>query len=354
MHIPPIFCRRRFHRSLALLGGTVLLLGLIFWGTPSRKVLGWGAHGHEISGNAAARKLPVSMPSFFRRASDQLAYLNPEPDRWRDRAESSIDRAMDAAAGPDHFIDLELVPAAARSAVHRYDFATELIKAGQKPTTTGLSPYRMLELFQRLRIQFRLWRQEKDSRKRGWIEARILNDAGILGHYVTDAANPHHTTIHYNGWSGPNPQGYTTYTRERGFHFRFEEEFVGAQVRMEDLLPRISSAPRTIALPRTPSSSRSINSISWSPSARRRSPGSTRSLPSTVSPLAPLSCATSGGPPGRRARPRQRQKRNGSPASVDHVVEWLENKKAAWGTNEKAPTAISFGCSRRPCVGSVA
>ncbi len=250
MRTQPFVYRRRFHRSLGLLGGTVLLLGLIFWGTSPRKVLGWGAHGHEISGRAAARTLPASMPSFFRRASDQLAYLNPEPDRWRDRAESSIDRAMDAAAGPDHFIDLELVPAAARGAVHRYDFATELIKAGQKPTTTGLSPYRMLELFQRLRIQFRLWRQEKDSRKRGWIEDRILNEAGILGHYVTDAANPHHTTIHYNGWSGPNPQGYTTYTRERGFHFRFEEEFVGAQVRMEDLLPRISSTPRIITQPR--------------------------------------------------------------------------------------------------------
>ena len=250
MRTQPFVYRRRFDRSLGLLGGTVLLLGLIFWGTSPRKVLGWGAHGHEISGRAAARTLPASMPSFFRRASDQLAYLNPEPDRWRDRAESSIDRAMDAAAGPDHFIDLELVPAAIRNAVHRYDFATELIKAGQKPTTVGLSPYRILELFQRLRVQFRLWRQEKDARKRGWIEERILNEAGILGHYVTDAANPHHTTIHYNGWSGPNPQGYTTYTRERGFHFRFEEEFVGAQVRMEDLLPRISSTPRTITQPR--------------------------------------------------------------------------------------------------------
>ncbi len=250
MHVQPFFYRRRFHRSLALLGGTVLLLGLIFWGAPPRKVFGWGAHGHEISGNAAARKLPASMPSFFRRASDQLAYLNPEPDRWRDRAESALDRGMDSAAAADHFVDIELVPAAARGAVNRYDFTAELIKAGQKPTTTGFSPYRMLELFQRLRIEFRLWRQEKDARKRGWIEARILNDAGILGHYVTDAANPHHTTIHYNGWSGPNPQGYTTYTRERGFHFRFEEEFVGAQVRMEDLLPRISSAPRTITQPR--------------------------------------------------------------------------------------------------------
>jgi hypothetical protein len=41
-----------------------------------------------------------------------------------------------------------------------------------------------------------MWRAEKDSNKRKWIEQRIINDAGIPGHYVIDVANPHHTTIH--------------------------------------------------------------------------------------------------------------------------------------------------------------
>jgi hypothetical protein len=251
MMMPTRSCPSRpsTHRRLKLIAG-LLLLGLVFSSGLPDLVFGWGAHGHEISGRAAARKLPASMPSFFRRASDQLSYLNPEPDRWRDRAESALDRGMDTAAAADHFIDLELVPPAARGALNRYDFTAELIKAGQKPTTTGFSPYRILELFQRLRIEFRLWRQEKDPRTRRWIEERIINDAGILGHYVTDAANPHHTTIHYNGWSGPNPKGYTTYSRERGFHFRFEEEFVAAQIQIVDLLPLIAATPQTIENPR--------------------------------------------------------------------------------------------------------
>lgn len=232
-------------RNISLLLAFAITLFVFSW-----PVRGWGAHGHEIGGRAAAMKLPNQMPGFFRKATDQLAYLNPEPDRWRDRAESQIDKAMDTASAPDHFLDLELVPPAARKAVNRYDFTAELIKAGQKPTTAGFSPYRILELFQRLRVEFRLWRLEQNPQKRQWIEQRIVNDAGILGHYVTDAANPHHTTIHYNGWSGPNPKGYTVFTRERGIHFRFEEEFVGAKISLNDLLPLMQQNARVIDNPR--------------------------------------------------------------------------------------------------------
>ncbi|HMY72769.1 MAG TPA: nuclease [Blastocatellia bacterium] len=213
-------------------------------------VRGWGQKGHEISGLVAARKLPADMPKFFRKATEQLSYLNPEPDRWRAREESNLDRAMDTAYAPDHFLDMELVPEAAMKALNRYDFTAEMIKAGQKPTTTGFVPYRMLELFQTLRIEFRLWRAEKDANKRKWIEQRIINDAGILGHYVSDSANPHHTTIHYNGWSGANPNGYTVFSRERGIHFRFEEEFVSAKVNVNDILPLVAEKPRVVEKPR--------------------------------------------------------------------------------------------------------
>jgi len=213
-------------------------------------VRGWGQKGHELSGLAAAKKLPKEMPKFFRNAAEQLSYLNPEPDRWRSRDESNLDRAMDSAYAPDHFLDMELVPETAMKALNRYEFTAEMIKAGQKPTTAGFVPYRMLESFQTLRIEFRLWRAEKDGNKRKWIEQRILNDAGILGHYVSDSANPHHTTIHFNGWTGANPNGYTVFSRERGIHFRFEEEFVSAKIVLNDILPLINQTPRVIEKPR--------------------------------------------------------------------------------------------------------
>ncbi len=88
--------------ALIVIGG-VMVLSAILAPAPVR---GWGAHGHTMAGKAAALKVPGTMPEFFRKAGEQLAYLNPEPDRWRDRAESQLDRGMDTAAAPDHFVDI--------------------------------------------------------------------------------------------------------------------------------------------------------------------------------------------------------------------------------------------------------
>src|SRR5262249_27687166 len=100
-------------------------------------------------------------------------------------------------------------------------------------------PYRILELSQRLREEFRLWRAATDARTKSWIESRIINDAGILGHYVADGSNPHHTTIHFDGWVGDNPNGYTA---ARGFHARFESIFVQTHFAAGDL--HVDEAPR--------------------------------------------------------------------------------------------------------------
>jgi hypothetical protein len=190
----------------------------------------WGADGHRMIGRVAAETLPAEMPAFFRDAAAQLAYLNVEPDRWREARERRLEPAMDAAHSPEHFIDLELVPPNALRAADRLAYADSLRAHGVDAGTAGLLPYRVLELTQRLRVSFRQWRAARDPAERAWIEARILNDAGILGHYVADGSNPHHTTIHYNGWVGDNPRGFTT---ERGFHARFESQFVQRHVTLE-------------------------------------------------------------------------------------------------------------------------
>lgn len=228
-----------------------LLAFVVAMTMPISNVQGWGLEGHVIAGRAAAMKLPEEAPKFFRKAVDQLGYLNPEPDRWRDRVESNLDRTMDSAAAPDHYLDLELVPPEAFNAANRYEFVAELIKAGQKPTTAGFVPFRILELFQRIRVEFRLWRAETDPKRRRWIEQRIINDAGILGHYVADVSNPRHTTVHFNGWSGDNPKGYTVFTREpnKGIHCRFEEEYVKTHIQLNNVLPLVGKE-RVIEKPR--------------------------------------------------------------------------------------------------------
>jgi hypothetical protein len=222
--------------------GALLLVSLV----EPRTSFAWGEHGHKLSGRAAATRLPREMPEFFRRATAQLEYLNPEPDRWR----SKVMLEMNEAFSYDHFLDLEMVPPAALDAEDRYAYLVALLQGGVKePEKAGLAHFRILELYQRLRTEFHLWRTAKDKKTRGWIEQRILNDAGVLGHYVSDGANPHHATIHYNGWdkNTPNPNGYTT---DNTFHWRFESEYVQSHIVIGDLLPSIKPQPRTIENPR--------------------------------------------------------------------------------------------------------
>lgn len=226
---------------MILLYATILCTTIV---NPPPAVIDWGAVGHRAAARAAVTNLPAGMPDFFRAAADQLVYLNPEPDRWRDRESA----AMDEAWKYDHYIDFEVVPPAALQAPDRFSYLAELQRTTrlERPARdAGLLPYRVIELYQRLVTGMRQWRAASDADERRWIEQRIINDAGILGHYVTDGSNPHHTSVHHNGWneSFQNPRGYTT---DRTFHSRFESRFVEANITPEDLIPRVAAEPRRI------------------------------------------------------------------------------------------------------------
>jgi hypothetical protein len=204
----------------------------------------WGEAGHLLVGDAAGAAIPPEMPEFFRSARAQLAYLNPEPDRWRDSKERGLDPALDGAASIEHFIDLEAVPGNSLNAANRYAFLDSIHAHGGTGSGPGLLPYRILELTQTLRIEFRLWRAAKDSSTRREIEQRIINDAGILGHYVGDGSNPHHVTMNHDGWASPdNPKGFSA---AKGFHSRFESQYVQSHMTAADIQPLVPKTPQTI------------------------------------------------------------------------------------------------------------
>jgi hypothetical protein len=240
----------RTHRSRVTRRGVMaaMALALLVAAGASAATIRWGFHGHTIAGHAAAARLPDGMPDFFRAAAAQLAYLNPEPDRWR----GDQFRELGEAKRYDHYVDFEIIPAAALEAQDRFRYLSLLQDAGvEHPAReAGLLPWRIIEMYQSLVVQWRLWHQTTDPAVRGFIEQRIINDAGILGHYVMDGSNPHHTSVHHDGWRAdyPNPRGFTT---ERGFHSRFESRFVEANVSVEELLPRVSATPRTLTDVRT-------------------------------------------------------------------------------------------------------
>ncbi|HTT19063.1 MAG TPA: hypothetical protein VMG82_08960 [Candidatus Sulfotelmatobacter sp.] len=60
--------------------------------TQSPAAFAWGNEGHTYINRVAAQKIPPSIPRFLRHAEGEIAYLGPEPDRWRNLAEVNIPR----------------------------------------------------------------------------------------------------------------------------------------------------------------------------------------------------------------------------------------------------------------------
>ena len=210
---------------------------------------GWGADGHSMINRLAAANLPSDVPAFLRNggALDAMAYLGPEPDRWRNRAESELE----AAQAPDHFIDLERADLVGVLPTRRYDFIRDLTKAQKvnpklplTPEKVGMQPWQVEEIYQRLRVGFREYRKlvaaNQDTKP---AELAIVYYAAWLGHYVADGSMPLHTSIQYNGWTGPNPNGYTT---AHHIHSQFESVFVAANVKIADLAPMVAAAQPTV------------------------------------------------------------------------------------------------------------
>jgi hypothetical protein len=97
------------------------------------------------------------------------------------------------------------------------------------------------EVWERLKVGMREYRTllaaKQDTKP---VEGEILFYAGWLGHYVADGSMPLHTSMQYNGWTGPNPNNYTT---EHKIHALFESEFVTANVTAKDVAPLIAAKP---------------------------------------------------------------------------------------------------------------
>ncbi|MDQ8029116.1 MAG: S1/P1 Nuclease [Brevundimonas sp.] len=224
-------------------------------------VQAWGNTGHRLIGIAAMRALPEEMPAFLRTpgAAADVGELSREPDRWKGAGQPH-DRERDTA----HFVDLDdngFVFNAQGPSVDalprlKSEYDAALIAAGLDVDDAGYLPYAIWDAYQNLVRDFAYWRvlnaqeaRETDPTKRAWYrvdrerrEALILRDMGVLGHYIGDGSQPHHTTIHYNGWdrNTPNPEGFTT---SRQTHSMFEGAFTARVARL-DLVEAGMSAPK--------------------------------------------------------------------------------------------------------------
>ncbi|WP_245632646.1 S1/P1 nuclease [Edaphobacter aggregans] len=205
----------------------------------------WGGDGHRMISRLAAANLPKDVPAFLRNgnALDTMEYLGPEPDRWRNRAEPELGDAQ----APEHFIDFENADLVGTLPKKRFDFIRALAQAQAAhpsmpltPEKVGLQPYETEEVWQRLKVGMREYRRllaaGEDTKP---AETAVLYYAAWLGHYVADGSQPLHVTVQYNGWTGPNPNGYTT---EHKIHSLFESIYVTANVKPADIAPLVAAA----------------------------------------------------------------------------------------------------------------
>ncbi len=198
----------------------------------------WDYEGHRLVNQLALASLPTNFPAFVRApaTAERIAFLGGEPDRWRNTPDLPLQHCNE----PDHYIDLEelalygLIPKSLP--VFRYDFVAQLAEVRKAhpqdfpaldPTNNkahvreliGLLPWAIAENYGKLKSGFSYLKafQEDGGTPEEIANAQqnVIYVMGVMGHYVGDASQPLHATIHHHGWVGSNPRNYTT---NRSFH----------------------------------------------------------------------------------------------------------------------------------------
>ena len=222
----------------------------------------WDYEGHRIVNLAALASLPPEYPSFAHAvaATERVAFLAGEPDRWR----NVPDLPLKQANALDHYCDMEYITDAgldwATVPSFRYDFIVQFAaarKANEKnfqpydPAKNqdhtrewpGFAPWAIAEYYGKLRSSFsalKVFEELGTPDEIANTQANILYVMGVMGHYVGDCAQPLHTTKHHNGWSGDNPKGYTTWP---GLHSWVDGGIIAkAGIRFPQLAARVKPA----------------------------------------------------------------------------------------------------------------
>src|SRR5688572_4951792 len=188
----------------------------------------WDYEGHRIVNKLAIASLPKDFPIAVNApaTAERIAFLSGEPDRWR----NSTNVTFKHAHAQEHYLDVDdleplgLTPKTASP--FRYDFIAQLKSAREKhpekfapidPAKNsdhtrdliGMLPWALNEQFAKLQSAFSYLKtfEQFGGTPEEIQNARdnIIYQMGVIGHFAGDAAQPLHTTKHYNGWVGPNP-----------------------------------------------------------------------------------------------------------------------------------------------------
>jgi hypothetical protein len=207
----------------------------------------WGSQGHQIINGAAIATLPTTLPPFLRTAAahDEVELLGPEPDRLKG------DQPFDADESPGHYVDalddntIDGIPLSALPKDRRaYDAALRAATTPSDQYGQGYLPYSIADGYERVVRDLAYWRVDTVGMNKAAIPAEraffaydrsireqvTLRDIGVWGHFVGDASQPLHVTVHFNGWNSehthfPNPNHYSD---SHTVHARWETDLVRA------------------------------------------------------------------------------------------------------------------------------
>lgn len=235
-----------------------LLLAALLLGAMQTQALAWGGTGHRMIGELAAKNFPAALPAFLKtpQARAQIGLMAQEPDLSR-----GAGQPHDGDSDPGHFVDVRDDstilggPTLATLPPTRRDYDTALRAANTNQYVAGFLPYNIMGGWQQLVKDFAMLRrdmaaqkyakkfrmtakeQQAFARQRATRELLTLRDLGVWAHYIGDASQPMHISVHYDGWGGgPNPNGYPT---AKGLHAKFESDFVNANITDADVTARI-------------------------------------------------------------------------------------------------------------------
>ena len=170
-----------------ILRSLIVLFAFVF----TLPALGWHDEGHTYAARAAVGMLPDDVPAFFREGVDTIQHCALNPDVNRNRALPQLN----AANGPEHFLDAELLRGRDWPET-REGFIALCHELGETPGKVGYLPYAIAERTQALAVAFAEHRADPDNEH---VKMRCLVLAGELSHFTADLHMPLHTTVHHDG-----------------------------------------------------------------------------------------------------------------------------------------------------------
>ena len=140
---------------------------------------GWGFYAHKLINRKAINLLPAGLQMFYTSYSDVVSERAVNPDKRRNLIKNE---------GPRHYIDLDRYAPSKRCCLPRNWKDAVLLYSTDSLYNNGVVPWHTISVYNQLVNAFAKRNKEQ-----------ILKISADIGHYISDAHVPLHSTENYDG-----------------------------------------------------------------------------------------------------------------------------------------------------------